>query len=577
MADHDSPEPGNAPDGAPDADSFIDTVINSDNQLQLVVAGPGAGKTHLFQTVLTARPGENLAVTFINNLVRDLEVALAGLASVNTFHGYAKHLLHQFAVQGLTSSFTYLPQSAEFLNQDAGWLVGIEVPPQRIRQAFHLMEEEPPIVVNYLRAASYYDVVAHDDAVYRVVSHLDDHPGNIPVKNQIVVDEVQDFNLLEMRLISHLATTSRILAAGDDDQALYAFKHATPQYIRDLGINDYTLYELPYCFRCPHVIIHAVHDVISVAKSRNLLSGRIDKKYWSHSKKKADSDEHPKIRAVTCTVDKQTAPYPARYILREIGTISEAEIASSWDAGHPCVMVIGPKNFLNRVYAVLQPHYPNNIKWKDPDEPFDYLVEGYTILANQPHSRLGWRLVTIADEPEGLRETILSALNTGQDLDQLLDPGYVSKHSGFASIVRKMLKDEAVTDSELSALLEHLHLATEDLLISLGHTPKPLPPEPDKTLPKIVLTSFTGAKGLSADYVFVVGMIDGHFPQRPEEIADTDVCELIVALTRTRKQCYLITSRQYAGTWVKPSVFFDFIHKSRIEAVPIDKNSDLPT
>lgn len=577
MPDHDPAEPGSPPEDAPNAESFIDSVLTSDNQLQLVVAGPGAGKTHLFKTVLAARPGENLAVTFINNLVRDLEIALAGLASVNTFHGYAKHLLHQFAVQGLTASFNYLPQSAEFLNEDTGWLMGIDVSPDRTRQAFHLMEEDPPTILNYLRAASYYDVVAHDDAVYRVVSHLDQHQENVPVKNQIVVDEIQDFNLLEMRLIAHFATTSRILAAGDDDQALYAFKHATPQYIRDLGSNDYAIYELPYCFRCPHVIIHAVHDVIRVAKSRKLLASRIDKKYWTHSKKKSDSDEHPKIRAVTCSVDKRTAPYPARYILREIQALSEPEIQGSWDDGHPCVMVIGPKNFLDRVYAVLQPHYPNNIKWKEASEPFDYLVEGYKLLASQPHSRLGWRLLTIANPPEGLREIVLSALNTNQDLDDLLNPGYVSKHSGFAAVVRKVLKDESVTDGELSSLLEHLHLATEDLFVSLGLTPKPLAPEPDKSLPRIVLTSFTGAKGLSADYVFVVGMIDGHFPQKPDAITDTDVCELIVALTRTRKQCYLVTSNLYANKWVKPSVFFEFIDKSRIEAVSIDKNSGLPT
>lgn len=172
---------------------------------------------------------------------------------------------------------------------------------------------------------------------------------------------------------------------------------------------------------------------------------------------------------------------------------------------------------------------------------------------------------------------MLSALNTNQDLDDLLNPGYVSKHSGFAAVVRKVLKDESVTDGELSSLLEHLHLATEDLFVSLGLTPKPLAPEPDKSLPRIVLTSFTGAKGLSADYVFVVGMIDGHFPQKPDAITDTDVCELIVALTRTRKQCYLVTSNLYANKWVKPSVFFEFIDKSRIEAVSIDKNSGLPT
>jgi hypothetical protein len=116
------------PKPPPAADDFSDPVVNDFDQLQLVVAGPGAGKTALFKRVLSARPAEsNLAITFINNLVKDLEKALEGLASVNTFHGYAKSLLHQLGVDGLTPAFDYCPRATEILCSETCWLLGTPV------------------------------------------------------------------------------------------------------------------------------------------------------------------------------------------------------------------------------------------------------------------------------------------------------------------------------------------------------------------------------------------------------------------------------------------------------------------
>src|SRR6266516_2243562 len=112
------------PPGAPSADDFIDAIANDTRKLQVVVAGPGTRKTHLFQRILNQRPGDNLAITFINSLVRDLEKRLAGLATVNTFHGLAKSLLHRLGVKGISNRFDYYPASTEILRQETGWLLG---------------------------------------------------------------------------------------------------------------------------------------------------------------------------------------------------------------------------------------------------------------------------------------------------------------------------------------------------------------------------------------------------------------------------------------------------------------------
>jgi hypothetical protein len=86
-----------------------DDLVNSDARKKLVVAGPGTGKTHNFKRVLE-RSGGGLAITFIRALAEDLKRDLGDLAQVNTFHGYCKHLAHNFGgVGGLTAKFDYFP------------------------------------------------------------------------------------------------------------------------------------------------------------------------------------------------------------------------------------------------------------------------------------------------------------------------------------------------------------------------------------------------------------------------------------------------------------------------------------
>ena len=78
-----------------------DAVVNSDASKRLIVAGPGTGKSFAFKAALAravvqaAGSDRGLALTFIKNLVADLQKELGLLADVNTFHGYCKHLMHQ--------------------------------------------------------------------------------------------------------------------------------------------------------------------------------------------------------------------------------------------------------------------------------------------------------------------------------------------------------------------------------------------------------------------------------------------------------------------------------------------------
>jgi superfamily I DNA/RNA helicase len=273
-----------------------------------------------------------------------------------------------------------------------------------------------------------------------------------------------------------------------------------------------------------------------------------------------------------CSVDSKKAPYPALYVLDEIRAITAADIQAAREGGYPTAMVIGRKHFIERVEQVLLPHFPNNIMSPKPVADFRPLLDGYELIAKEAQSRLGWRLVTYADPPEGVDILVGAAIIADRNLNEYLEGEYIERHIAHVETVRSLIEHEDVDAEELVHLLVQLEMTEEAVKIALGLLPAPLVPEPDPDLPTVTLTTFMGAKGLSAAHVLVVGLIDGHFPRNPKKVTDTEVCEFIVALSRTRKQCHLITSKRYADDWVDPSTFFKFISEERPDFLEINKD-----
>jgi superfamily I DNA/RNA helicase len=140
-----------------------DDLVNSDAHKKLVVAGPGTGKTHNFKRVLD-KSGGGLAITFIRALAEDLERDLGDLAQVNTFHGYCKHLAHNFGgVGGLTAKFDYFPRLPELVAEDLEILGYDPVGQDGLDRRIQEMEEGDGILPAALEIGNYYDAVGHND------------------------------------------------------------------------------------------------------------------------------------------------------------------------------------------------------------------------------------------------------------------------------------------------------------------------------------------------------------------------------------------------------------------------------
>lgn len=554
----------------------VEQILTSPSRKKLIIAGPGTGKTFTFKQALARAGGRGLALTFIRNLVRDLQRDLVDVAEVYTFHGFCKHLLHRLQVSGLTSHFDFYPSLFKVAALDRELLGGPEAAEADLARAFHQLDDSGGLVSEVIALGNYYDAAGFIDLVYRVLRRLEEAPSTTPSYPLLVVDEYQDFSRLETTFISRLADASPVLIAGDDDQALYAFKHASASYIRDLaGDTEYERFGLPYCSRCTDVIVQAVNAVIARATKEGHLRGRLDRELICFLPEKgADSARYLKVVHARCSIETGKAQYLCRYVAEEISKIPAEEIADSHDHGFPTALVIGPMHFVRRVHDYLTSGPFPAAKLRQSEELSLDLLDGYRRIAHDTASRLGWRIIVHCCPFPGSQEAVADALRNHGELMAALQPSYQAEHLFLAGLVSRLTDGQVLPDADAGRLSAALGRSVEEITDALrpeASDPVPLEPSPDPTIPSIVCTSLVGAKGLSAGHVFIVGFNDGHFPQHPMAITDEEICCFVVALSRTRKVCHLVSCRRFGAVpnvapssflaWIKPFTETRFVDK----------------
>lgn len=559
-----------------DRRKYADKVLNSQSRKKLIIAGPGTGKTYIFKSLFSKIKAESdeegLALTFIKNLVKDLKAELAGLAKVSTFHAYCRSIVHSIKNEG----FEYYPNTLRLIEKDISILgLGDNV---EIERCFYGLKN-PDLIDSALKIGDYYNASGHSDSVCRVTKYFRANLKRIPIYPLIVVDEYQDFNYLETSLVEMLSRKSPLLIVGDDDQALYAFKQASPDYIRRLvHNNEFKRFELPYCSRCTKVIVDAVKSTVVIAKQNGYLEGRLEKpfKYYPPDKH-VDSELHPKIINVNCTVERKDCHYIGKYITSEISRIPLSYIRDSKRKHEPAALIIGPKHFLDGVRVELKKRFSYFADEISNVEEIN-ILDGYKMLIKTPRSRLGWRIIMHCDPCEKSDGVIKKAISDQKDIcDLILSRKYAAKHTRLYGIINKIIRCDRLTGAEQTLIEGALRLSIEHIKNVLINNPeeglKTIEEINDKDTdrPDILCTSFEGSKGLAAQFVFIVGVNEKHFPQKASA-SNRDIYRLIVALTRTRKRCYLISCNRFGAESLRPSVFKSWLKGQLSEEVYVDKN-----
>jgi len=522
----------------------IDAVVGSPSPRKLVVAGPGTGKTTLFRKLLEASPGDTgsrLVLTFVNTLKDDLEDDLAELASVFTLHAYCLSLLHKSRSlrRSLSEEFACCPGLASLIGEDWKLLMGSK-PPKFVSQMRSLNTSNE--LRFYFRRGKYYDAVDFDDTVFRVLAGLRSGRVTCPRYDLVLIDEYQDFNALEAGVVDCLAADNRIVIAGDDDQALYSqLRDASWEHIRNLTESgSYELFSLPFCMRCPEVIVDAVEDVLAQARHNGKLTGRIEKPYKFFAPVKApDSNKYPRILSVCTSCQSLKCNYMGRYICEAVKQIPADELAAAVDGGYPAALVIAARPYRDQILRYLQ---DDGCTVKSRKESPSGISRGcgLEMLKRDCTSNLGWRVILHCDQPAFAKSAIGKTSDGACRLVEGLPEAYVS---------RILSEAEAYTTPDVS---------DDDC------------PTPDEVA-AIEVTSFEGAKGLSAGHVFIVGLHNGELPADPTDVKDLEICKFLVGLTRTRQKCTLLRSNRFGGVCKKPSSFLSWIDRRRLQDVYIDK------
>jgi superfamily I DNA/RNA helicase len=524
----------------------IDQILISKSRRRLVVAGPGTGKTTLFKKLLESSPGSRktrLVLTFIANLKDDLEHSLGSLARVSTLHGYCQYLLrrHSSARGGLTEQFRCVPEMASLVKRD--WEYLRESPSPSFVAAMRSMNADPDLGF-YFDRANYYDAVDFDDSVFRTLQALSNHPNVVEQLDLLLIDEFQDFNRMEANFIELLASKNSIVIAGDDDQALYSqLRDASWEHIRALHDGgQYQVFALPFCMRCPEVIVSAVGDVITKARELLKLQGRIEKPYKHFEPKKgADSRRYPKIVLVETTVQRANANYFGRYIERSIRAISQNDSEEAARSREPTVLIIGPRQYGDpvRQYLVDQGF---TVEGRADHAGGVQTEIGLEILAEDAAANVGWRIVLENEASNFAATCIRGAAKDSVGLASVI-PADFRKKALAAAIAWKTKSSEVVGPSKQSG---------------------------ESKEPRIKVTSFEGSKGLSAQHVFILGMHAGDLPRDSENIKDLEVCKFLVGLTRTKKLCTLLYTRRFADQVKSASPFLRWIRKERFNHLFVD-------
>jgi DNA helicase II / ATP-dependent DNA helicase PcrA len=325
-----------------------EAVTHGDGPL-LILAGAGSGKTRVLTHRIAwlvqtgrARAGELLAITFTNKAAQEMRERVELLLGhttrgmwVMTFHAACARIMRAEAPRlGYTRQYTIYDQ-ADSRRLVKRCIDELGVDPKRFTPA--AVQSQISAAKNWLRDAEAYrqqvgsffeqtvgdvyelyerdlhrmNAMDFDDLLFRTVNVLELFPEvrarYAAAFRHVLVDEYQDTNHAQYRLLQLIAGEHRRLAVvGDDDQSVYSFRQADIRNILDFR-DDYPeahVVRLEQNYRSTQTILSVANAVISHNR------GRMGKSLWTDLgegdpvKVRELEDEHAEARFVVGEIER---------------------------------------------------------------------------------------------------------------------------------------------------------------------------------------------------------------------------------------------------------------------------------
>jgi DNA helicase-2/ATP-dependent DNA helicase PcrA len=543
--------------------------------IQLVLAGPGSGKTTTLtgRFVHLVRQGADrtriLALTFTKKAADEMKariVAALGLDSardltVATFHGFTfRHLRRNPQAAGLSEDFPLWDTAQQrhvfhsrkmWWNEETDILDIIAGAKERLLDAKRFAEEIEEGDEVLRGAVDFFRVYEHAlrsagaidfaDMVPLVVRAMDRDPAYAAAitgaYDHVLVDEYQDVNPGQVELLDRFVQDGvKLWAVGDDDQTLYAFRAADVRFILGFAqkYRGAEVRVLDRNYRSPPLLVDAAKRLIACNRARRA------------------KDYRSAVAAAGEIVIRgyRTPQAEARLVARGVAELIER--------GH------APKEIavLYRTGAVGLPLQPALQKLRIPYEvrgagdlwqsvaaklfvgALYYVRDGESVAAM---SRMGSsRRAEIARSKlaaarsirppfrtacEAVRSVVATAVPAkASDRDRAEWTSVIDAVAAVASACKSLEELEAIIAAQAAALRQ--------------------PPEN-----AVVLSTIHSAKGLEWDAVFITGMEDGVLPHANNDDVEEERRVAYVAVTRAKRLLGLTYAGSRFGQSAAPSQF----------------------
>lgn len=277
----------------------------------LILAGAGSGKT----TVLVARTGRLLAqklaapeevtvLTFTNKAARELKERVAKRIGrqaegiwAGTFHSFGLQVLRKYHREAeLPEQFGIIDSNdaraivREQLKQithyekesfDAEKILSLinewrEKGQTKAKEEDVYHEVTEILLPKYLKQLELLGVVDFDGLLLKPLELFDQHPEILRYYNrqikQLMVDEFQDTNTMQMKLVMKLVEEhNNLTVVGDDDQSIYGWRGARIENILNFPhlFDECKVVRLERNYRSTGLIIEVANEVIKKNSQRH--------------------------------------------------------------------------------------------------------------------------------------------------------------------------------------------------------------------------------------------------------------------------------------------------------------------
>ncbi|MBK7662359.1 MAG: UvrD-helicase domain-containing protein [Sterolibacteriaceae bacterium] len=315
----------------------------------LILAGAGSGKTRVLTTriawlIQTGQAGPHgvLAVTFTNKAAKEMLARLSAMLPINTrgmwigtFHGLCNRLLRaHWREAALPQSFQIL-DTADQLSAIKRLLKTLGIDDEKFppRDLLHFVNAQKEAGLRPHAVEAWDDFTRRRVELYQEYENQCQREGVVdfaelllrtyellervePIRahyqarfRHILVDEFQDTNVLQYRWLKLLAGGgATVMAVGDDDQSIYAFRGAEVGNMRDFEreFRVDNVIRLEQNYRSHGNILDAANAIIK----NN--AGRLGKNLWT------DRGSGEPIRVYEATSDTEEA----RWLIDEIRSLA---------------------------------------------------------------------------------------------------------------------------------------------------------------------------------------------------------------------------------------------------------------